>query len=546
MAKLNPAKIRMANAIKLKRYERFGIKVFTEALKAQAVPNPSILPMQEAYIRFYQEVFVDSAKREWNRIRVQEKSFIPSDFFLNTWREWIKDWVLQNLGFLITEVTETTRKKVQEILGNAIEQGLNPFQTQALLLDQIPDVKRARAIARTESTRANNEGLKKSAEDWSRETGANLYKLWFWGGSREPRIQHFEAQNKPIKKDDFFKFTDPKGNVVLMEKPGDIAGGASQTINCSCSVVYISERFARRNYPEAFKGQPVQPLQGQILQPQIFEQLEIENIPINENLILSTQDKITRKKISDILKNSDGVGEMMNQNNSLFAIRTPSQATKAGTSKFIKELGLVNQPFQVSWENKIGFSMHSSANGNCSVAGKFMNVKIRKGDEIQFVKINSTFSKEETEDLFKKGYKVVQLRGGNKGLYNQQKNEIIGYVDDKNNVKPWSVSAMMEYRLGKKNIATTITHESGHMMQAFKDRDLSRWKNILSQNGLTPKKDGVTEYSRTNFHELFAETYSLYVYDNDGLRSSNQKLYDVFTKYIQKIGVDLNTIKIAK
>jgi len=37
-----------------------------------------------------------------------------------------------------------------------------------------------------------------------------------------------------------------------MQKPGDLSGGASQTINCGCTIVFISERYARRNYPESF------------------------------------------------------------------------------------------------------------------------------------------------------------------------------------------------------------------------------------------------------------------------------------------------------
>jgi hypothetical protein len=248
MGKLNLSRIRRQNQADLRKYERFGIQVFTEALRLQAVPNPSIVTMQEAYIKFYQTVFVDAATKEWDRIRVREKAFIPSDFFLNTWREWIKMWVLENLGFLITEVTETTRKKVQVILGEAIERGLNPFQTQELLLQEIPDVKRARAIARTESTRANNEGKKKSARDWSNETGSKLFKLWVWGGSRDMREEHFALQNKPIREDQNFIGI----NGLPMDKPGDISGGAVNTVNCSCTVVYVSERYARRNYPESF------------------------------------------------------------------------------------------------------------------------------------------------------------------------------------------------------------------------------------------------------------------------------------------------------
>lgn len=252
----NPEKIRRANNRKLKQYERFGIPIFLQALKDQATPTPSIIPMQNAYVEFYQKVFVDAAKTEWNRIRMQEKAFIPSDFFLNTWREWIRTWVIENLYDLISEVTANTLKKVEIVLADAINRGLNPTQTQELLVKEIGDVKRARAIARTESTRANNEGKKKSAEDYARETGQVLFKVWIWGGSREPRIEHFELQNKPIRSD--LKFVGING--LLMDKPGDRSGGPENTVNCSCSVVYLSERLARRRFPDAFKDKPIQPI----------------------------------------------------------------------------------------------------------------------------------------------------------------------------------------------------------------------------------------------------------------------------------------------
>jgi hypothetical protein len=258
MKLINYAKERRSAATDLKRYERLGIKIFTEALKLQAKPNPSPLPMQEAYIKFYQTVFVESATKEFNRIRQynQAKAYVPDGFFLNTWREWIKDWVLQNLGTLITGVNQNTLEQIQKILGEGIEQGLNPFQLEKLLLEQIPNISRARAIARTESTRAYNEGKKRSANDWAKQTGTTLWKLWIHGGSREPRFQHIQAQNKPIPANGFFDFLTPKGEIVLMDKPGDINGGPSQTINCSCVVVYISEAYARRNFPEWFNATP--------------------------------------------------------------------------------------------------------------------------------------------------------------------------------------------------------------------------------------------------------------------------------------------------
>jgi len=253
MNKINYSKVRRSAQADLKKYERLGVKIFTEALKEQAKPVVPLLPMQDAYVKFYQAVFVDSATKEFNRIRQdnREKKFLPDNFFLSTWLEFIKNWVIVNLGQLIFDVTDTSQKKVNEIVAKGIEDGLTPRQIEELLVGQIPDIKRARAIARTEATRAYNEGKKRSAQDWANQTGTQLWKIWIHGGAKEPRIQHIQAQNKPIRFDQPFVFF-TNGVQVLMDKPGDLNGGAAQTINCSCVVVYVSESYARRYFKDTF------------------------------------------------------------------------------------------------------------------------------------------------------------------------------------------------------------------------------------------------------------------------------------------------------
>jgi len=253
MNKINYSKVRRSAQADLKKYERLGVKIFTEALKEQAKPVVPLLPMQDAYVKFYQAAFVDSATKEFNRIRQdnREKKFLPNGFFLSTWLEFIKNWVILNLGQLIFDVTNTSQNQVNEIVAQGIQDGLTPRQIEELLVEQIPDIKRARAIARTEATRAYNEGKKRSAQDWANQTGTQLWKIWIHGGAKEPRIQHIQAQNKPIRFDQPFVFF-TNGVQVLMDKPGDLNGGAAQTINCSCVVVYVSESYARRYFKDTF------------------------------------------------------------------------------------------------------------------------------------------------------------------------------------------------------------------------------------------------------------------------------------------------------
>lgn len=247
MPRLNLEKLQLENIRQLKRYERFGVRLFRRALERQANDfKPEI--MQNAYIEFYQFAFVDSAKREYTRIRNQEgrlKDFTIDEFFLNTWKAWIGEWVKDNLGLMIARINDNTLRQIQAVLAEATGEGLNPFQTQRLIRERVGFNKaRALAIARTESTRANAMGKQRSAEDWKLQTGTSLCKMWVHGGSRDPRISHLEANGSIVKDGDLF----PIDSGLYL--PGDKNAPASSTVNCSCTVVFMSERFVKRNYPE--------------------------------------------------------------------------------------------------------------------------------------------------------------------------------------------------------------------------------------------------------------------------------------------------------
>jgi hypothetical protein len=245
MRKLSFNRLRIENNQALKKYEAYGTRLFQNALRNQSEEFDPMV-MENAYIEFYQNVFVDAAKRNFNQIRLQnQKNFIADGFFLSTWREWIGQWVNANLGTMIQNINQNTLEKIQSALSVAISDGLNPFQTAKFIKDTIGSKARALAIARTESTRANNMGLERSANDWANETGTELWKQWIHGGSKEAREEHIMlASNPPIRK--YEKFDIGGG----MDMPGDQSAPPEQTINCSCFVQYLSDDYVRRFYPE--------------------------------------------------------------------------------------------------------------------------------------------------------------------------------------------------------------------------------------------------------------------------------------------------------
>jgi hypothetical protein len=249
MKRINLSKVRRDEIRAFKKYEAFGTSVFGRALTKQAEQGQSFDPniMLNAYIDFYKRVFVDSATREYDIIRVQnqQKDFIPDGFFLSTWQSWIENYVRTQLKQVVDKVNRNTFKNMEAIIAQGIAEGWQPFTLAQAIKDKIGSKARALAIARTEATTANAIGKQKSAQDWSNQTGQTLYKKWVHGGSIDFRPTHLAQGNMPpVPEADVFPLVD-------LYLPGDIDADPSDRINCSCTVIYMSQDYVAEYYPEA-------------------------------------------------------------------------------------------------------------------------------------------------------------------------------------------------------------------------------------------------------------------------------------------------------
>jgi hypothetical protein len=534
MKRINFQKFKIEERKAMKNYVSFGESVFLKALKEQAENYQNFIPeiMEEAYLRFYERVFVDSAKRGLKYVRViNQKAFIDDAFFLTSWRAWIRDYVFNDIVIrkLITQVNDRTLKEIAKALSEGIELGLTGGQLTDSIINFVGKRSRARGIAITEATRANAIGKERSADDWQKETGSELWKLWIHSGNpREPRNNHIQLQNKPIPKDQLFD----NG----LDKPGDANGSASETVNCRCTIVYVSRDYVSEYFPSFINGNS--PVNILTTDNTIIE--NTENQRIKDELFLTNFDSKISSEVKDILQNSDGSSDLMNQNNSLFTLRTERESTINGTIKFAQKF------LGDAWKAKKIGVLQKSANGNCARDGSFLNIKAKKGDFVDFKKIQLGLNKYNVDEMVNTGsHRIGIAVGGKPILIEKASNEILGFINKDGSILPWSVSSVMKKGL-KRNLAPTITHESAHMIQANKDKGFLKWNQSLYRNKLSPSKDSVTEYGKTNVQELFAETYAAFVYDNEGLKLKNKLLYDVFVEYLSSIGVDINTIKIAK
>jgi hypothetical protein len=260
---MNQKEIAKLHQRDLNRYLKFANREFYKALKNQVEPiltdiNQQVTeePLRQAYLKVYEKIGVDSAKKEYFRIKKQEglKVDLLLQLLFNTWASWMRDYVQAELGFLITQVTQNTQNKINQALQDSLEAGDTREQTAKRIykytLGEI-GLTRARLIARTESTRANNVGKRRSADDWQQLNPQNpMYKKWIHVPQKQNRDFHvLEGSKPPIPIDESFEVYDPQSETnTIMEQPGDVSAPASQTCNCGCTCVYLSERVARRNF----------------------------------------------------------------------------------------------------------------------------------------------------------------------------------------------------------------------------------------------------------------------------------------------------------
>jgi hypothetical protein len=122
-----------------------------------------------------------------------------------------------------------------------------------------------------------------------------------------------------------------------MDKPGDQKGGAAQTINCSCVVVYISEAYARRNFPNAFVGlppliRPSAPFTAPVITPALPQQLGAF-------------------KYADTLKEAKQVAKnIINQQTKLKVIKTEfsSELSLTKLNRYNEQLNKLTNEYQLS------------------------------------------------------------------------------------------------------------------------------------------------------------------------------------------------------
>lgn len=164
--------------------------------------------------------------------------------------DWLKNAVqfLVQYGFLlVSEMTQTTKAKLQDIVARGINEGLSIDDIVKLILSDNENgysAMRAKRIARTEVMRASNYASMIAVQQHDFEVD----KIWISRvDARTRRIpknmyDHVSMNGQKVAWEDDFTSTGKKGDLVLSGFPGDPTTPAGFSINCRCTVGFEGRR----------------------------------------------------------------------------------------------------------------------------------------------------------------------------------------------------------------------------------------------------------------------------------------------------------------
>jgi uncharacterized protein with gpF-like domain len=175
---------------------------------------------------------------KYNYDKIRRKAGIKDNLTpQQRWAIVIKMLLEGGLQKVTGEITDTTRDDMRKILTKGMQEGWSINDMMKELEKLGINAYRAELIARTETTRAANQGALLGAVS----TGLQTVKEWISVNDNRTRtlakdqFDHLNMDKVQVPVDDLFKVPGRKGD-KYMEFPGDPAGGTGNTCNCRCTV----------------------------------------------------------------------------------------------------------------------------------------------------------------------------------------------------------------------------------------------------------------------------------------------------------------------
>jgi HK97 family phage portal protein len=201
---------------------------------------------------------IDSTKDDWenlivsNRLRIMKEfgkrsvaSFKKSEpgFEVKASQEQIAVQQMRvaarlHVAELITNVSQTTKKKIRGIIEAGVAEGkaLDVISAEISVAYKAFTKGRSNTIALTETVTAQNRGSLEAMNSLK----IPLMKVWLWSGitGEHERTGHKDADGDAVQNDDYFRVSPDGSNFESLLHPGDPTASAGNRINCHCGLTY--------------------------------------------------------------------------------------------------------------------------------------------------------------------------------------------------------------------------------------------------------------------------------------------------------------------
>lgn len=246
-----------------------------------------------------------------------------------------------------------------------------------------------------------------------------------------------------------------------------------------------------------------------------------------------------------MLTNSNGMNEIANEKGTAVSLRTPTQATKAGSAKFLKDTDKGGDV------NTIG-TMGNEA-GHITSDSKRFNIKVPKGSKFEYRPVDFSMDRETLLEQIKdsKNYRIGKSNKGIDVLIEERDGSefIIGDLRKGKQLRFFTVNTADSFQKDTKNIAYNVIHETAHMIQFKHDPRKGNhaiMRQLMYERDLKTS-DSISMYGSTNESEFFAETYTAYLANPGLLKAKHRDLFDFIEELLyDKYGIDRESITFAK
>lgn len=201
--------------------------------------NESILldhkkSLQKILMRLYSDSIESISEKQFNSIKKSRNIIYEKKDALQDFEELSIDYILTKGADLSVQLTDTTRKDVQNIIAEGIKDNLSSKEI-AKFIKEKAGISRSRAelISRTEVHSSANWASMESTQSISNELNIEFKKVWNTTEDERTRSSHRKADGQKVDMDESFLVNDEK-----LMYPGDSSGSASNVINCRCFLTY--------------------------------------------------------------------------------------------------------------------------------------------------------------------------------------------------------------------------------------------------------------------------------------------------------------------